>query len=94
MRNTMIANMLNCVAYNLNHGNDVIMGFEVGNTFKNIENTPVETMQLCVGICDTDFDFFKFKGVLENCFDGLKLLDRRYKAQMQKTSFILADVQM
>lgn len=87
MRNTLIANVLNSVSYNLKRNNERILGFELGNTFKKVEGEPVETMKLCLAICHSGADFFEIKGVLENLFENLHIAARRYVATMENPIF-------
>ncbi len=76
-RTVMAHALLLDVAYNLSVGNKDLRFFEVGRIYQAqklpLEKLPVENNRLSVAVCESGFDFFQLKGVVENLLLGFGL---------------------
>lgn len=70
MRTSMASSILQTANYNLSVGNKELRLFECGKVYlakeQPLQNLPVEEEMLCMFVSENDFDFFNFKGIVEN----------------------------
>jgi phenylalanyl-tRNA synthetase beta chain len=77
MRSSMVAGMLNMLAYNLNRGSDNVRLFESGNVFERLGTQALELKRVCLGASGSaaapgvnqvarPFSFFDLKGDVES----------------------------
>ncbi len=70
VRTVMAHAILLDVAYNLSVGNKDLRFFETGKTYQPkelpLKELPVENNRLSIAVCESGYDFFKLKGVVEN----------------------------
>lgn len=92
LRQTLIANILNCMKYNYDNGQKAFWAYEIGKVyFKNRpadeKNSGVDEIKMLSGIITgeienskwqkrADVDFYTLKGVFENLFEELKITNR------------------
>ncbi len=94
LRSSLIPSLLKNASYNLNHGNERLKLFEIGNVFHNSSKKISQTMEVAT-ICSIElnnimwdkenFDFYNIKNTLENFveFAGLDLKNLRVKSESE-----------
>ncbi|MEB3011472.1 phenylalanine--tRNA ligase subunit beta [Parvimonas sp. D2] len=80
MRKSLIPNVIDVLAKNLNYKNENLLVYELGNTFHNITNdkVPVEKKKLVIG-CYGKYDFYYIKDIVVNLFNILNIKDLEFK---------------
>ncbi len=92
LRQTLIANILNCVKYNYDNGQKSFWAYEIGKIYKKIapaneKNSGVKEARMLAGVitgdiqnskwqAKVDTDFFTAKGIFENLFEELGIAGR------------------
>lgn len=87
LRQTLAANILNCLKYNYDNGQKVFWGYEIGKTYTKVsaadeKHSGIKETQILMGIISGEIenskwqvakqcDFFTLKGILENLFKEL-----------------------
>jgi phenylalanyl-tRNA synthetase beta chain len=83
MRTTLIPNMLDIIASNLNYKETEIRLFELGTVYRPdklpLEQLPLEPRLLTMGACEPDMDFYRFKGALETLFKSLRVREVTFR---------------
>lgn len=92
LRQTLLANILNCMKYNYDNGQKNFWAYEIGKSyFKNAladaKNTGVDEIKMLSGVLTGEIensqwqkgfvlDFYTVKGIFENLFNELKISNR------------------
>lgn len=75
MRTTLIPNLLEVIARNVNRSIDEVKAFEIGNTFlpkeMPVTELPIEKKQMVIGLVGKNEDFFSLKGRVESILNKL-----------------------
>lgn len=75
MRTTLVPNLLEVIARNVNRSIDVVKAFEIGNTFlpkqMPVTELPIEKKQMVIGLVGKKEDFFTLKGSVESVLSKL-----------------------
>lgn len=83
MRTTLAGSMLQIIGSNFSKNNTEGFLFETGKTFipktLPLNDFPVETQTLCIGMYGGDSDFYKIKGVVESVFEAFKVDKSTYR---------------
>jgi len=94
LRSSLISSLLKNASYNLNHGNERLKLFEIGNVFHNSSKKISQTMEVAT-ICSIElnnimwdkenFDFYDIKKTVENFveFAGLDLKNLSVKSESE-----------
>lgn len=89
VRTVMAHALLLDVAYNLSVGNKDLRFFEVGRVYQPkslpLKELPVENNRISLAVCESGFDFFELKGVVENLLLGTSL---EYKLERSKEPYL------
>ncbi len=92
-RTVMAHALLLDVAYNLSVGNKELRLFEVGRVYQPKElpltELPEEHNRLSFAVCETGYDFFNLKAVVENLLVGTSL---KYKLERSKEPYLHSGV--
>ena len=79
MRTSLMPDMINTIANNLNHRIDEVKLFEISKTFhESNDELPLETNRLSIGVCADDETFFTVKGRIEALFKPLGLKEYEF----------------
>jgi len=93
VRTTMAHAILLDIAYNLSVGNKDLRFFEVGRVYQPkslpLTELPVENNRLSIAVCESGFDFFDLKGVVESLLLGTSL---KYKIQRSAEPYLHSGV--
>lgn len=87
MRTTLIPNMMDVISTNISHNVEGAKLFECGHVFTPDDLAGVEETRLCIGMYGEGVDFFSLKGVVENIFTRLGVLERKYVSNSNNPSF-------
>ena len=92
-RTVMAHALLLDIAYNLSVGNKDLRFFEVGKVYLPkelpLKELPVENNRLSFAVCESGYDFFMLKGVVENLLLGTSL---KYKLERSKEPYLHSGV--
>lgn len=90
MRTSLLPNMMEVLARNLNHRVEGVRAFEIGSIFipsnQEDEKLPHEIANLVIGVYG-DEDFFTLKGAIEALFKQLGIENLEFEAEKNHTSF-------
>jgi len=91
MRTTLVPNMLEVIAKNINRGVKNVSAFEIGNTFIPREipvaNLPIEKKMMVMGMVGQDVDFFTIKGVVTSMLDKLGIDAYKFVAEKNNKTY-------
>lgn len=82
MRTTLLPNMLDVIAFNLNHKVEGIRLFETGAVYLPkelpLKELPYENKRIAIGLCDESTDFYDLKKIIETIFKKLRVKNFRF----------------
>ena len=89
MRTTMLGSMLEVLSHNYNQRNEAACLFEVGKIYfpRHGQKLPEEREAVSLGMYGADIDFYALKGVLEEFFENLGIVDYKFVPETDHPSF-------
>ncbi len=91
MRTTLIPNLLEVIARNVNRSIDTVKAFEIGNTFlpkqMPVKELPIEKKSMVVGLVGKKEDFFTLKGNVMSVLDKLGIEGYQFVAERNHKTY-------
>ncbi|MBN2899263.1 MAG: phenylalanine--tRNA ligase subunit beta [Clostridia bacterium] len=91
MRTTLVPNLLEVIARNVNRSIEEVKAFEIGNTFlpkqMPVTELPVEKKAMVIGIAGKKEDFFTLKGSVVSLLDKLGIDNYKFEAEKHHKTY-------
>lgn len=91
MRTTLVPNLLEVIARNVNRSIDVVKAFEIGNVFlpkqMPVTELPIEKKTMVIGLVGKNDDFFTLKGNVISVLDKLGIEGYRFASEKNHKTY-------
>jgi phenylalanyl-tRNA synthetase beta chain len=91
MRTTLVPNLLEVLARNVNRSIETVKAFEIGNTFlpkqMPITELPIEKKAMVIGLVGKNEDFFSLKGDVEMVLEKLGVEGYRFESEKNHKTY-------